>query len=498
MRRAPAILATCLCAWAEPAWAQPKIEVLQHDLDFGTEWVGGGSKPQALTINNTGDTDLTIQGIDTSGNYPNDFWIAGNLFFPLVIPPGTAAVTSVSFHPTAEGLLSASVDVKSNDPQRAVVHVSVAGRAVADGISCEARDVAFGPQTVNRRSASVSITIRNAAEIDAQILDVKFTGPEADWFEVWPPVAYPVVVPAANGTTFLGVTVTPKALASGAATLIIVTNVGNAPIELPVTVFGTSGRIAAPLAPTDFGLVVARSTRVHTVAIMNVGAATLDLDGIAVDGLDSRAFGVRPAGPLAIAPGQSVDLVVSFTPDHDGAFGASLTLRSDDLTAPTTIVKLKGAGVVGQPLSLWPDRLDFPRNTTRLESAPQTIGIKNRGAASLPLKSILLVGTDSRDFRLVGPVPTSIDADATVNVSVVYSPFWDGKHVASLQIATQDFLPLEAFLTGSALAPGAASADGSGGGACGCRLAARPRAPSAWPLACLLALVARRRFARRL
>jgi hypothetical protein len=93
----------------------------------------------------------------------------------------------------------------------------------------------------------------------------------------------------------------------------------------------------------DFAEVTRNSTHVMGVSVANVGGADLmvtALDYVAND--DDLSFDAAVT-PFVIAPGESVDMRVTYSPSNDGVDEAELTVVSDDPDEPTIVAKQTGS-----------------------------------------------------------------------------------------------------------------------------------------------------------
>ncbi|MCK5149123.1 choice-of-anchor D domain-containing protein [bacterium] len=90
---------------------------IQDCTDFGSTTVNSGAVEQRLSINNTGQFDLTLNGtpdkVTLSGDHASDFTITTQPVSPL----GSlrSCTFKVTFAPTATGLRTATVSIASND-----------------------------------------------------------------------------------------------------------------------------------------------------------------------------------------------------------------------------------------------------------------------------------------------------------------------------------------------------------------------------------------------
>ncbi len=89
----------------------PGANLCPMNVTFGTQTVGTTSPPQAVTVNNSGTSDLTVSGISTSGDFAQTN-TCGKL--PATLPSGLGCTVSVTFTPTAAGTRTGTLTVTDN------------------------------------------------------------------------------------------------------------------------------------------------------------------------------------------------------------------------------------------------------------------------------------------------------------------------------------------------------------------------------------------------
>ena len=100
-------------ALAAPAYAQvPAVMFTPTSVTFASQAVGTTSTPQSVTLTNTGDANLFINGVSISQaglDFNTDEACAG-----LTLTPGTSCTMSVVFNPSATGTRTATLNVTDN------------------------------------------------------------------------------------------------------------------------------------------------------------------------------------------------------------------------------------------------------------------------------------------------------------------------------------------------------------------------------------------------
>jgi len=105
------------------------IEVSPESYDFGDVELGSSS-PTIITITNTGGTgDLVLSGISFATGSSGDFAITTNPATTTVLP-GESVDVGITFTPTAEGYVSAALQITSDDDINPLIEVALGGVGV--------------------------------------------------------------------------------------------------------------------------------------------------------------------------------------------------------------------------------------------------------------------------------------------------------------------------------------------------------------------------------
>jgi len=105
--------------------AQPDIDVTPTSLGFG-DVIVGNSKELSVTVSNSGNANLTVNSVATSGANAGEFSLFNGC---TIVEPGNSCTVTVTFTPTTAGSKTATLSIKSDDPDEATVDVSLAGNA---------------------------------------------------------------------------------------------------------------------------------------------------------------------------------------------------------------------------------------------------------------------------------------------------------------------------------------------------------------------------------
>jgi hypothetical protein len=189
------------------------------------------------------------------------------------------------------------------------------------------------------------------------------------------------------------------------------------------------------VSPTsiDFGSVRGGNTATQRVTISNQGAENLVITQI-TNPNDPFSILSKPATPLTITPGSSVDLTVQFLPPGIGRFGGSFTISSNDPTTPFVTVTLAGTGTSTPVpnLSIDPAVIDFPNG-----SSVTTLEIKNTGDADLLLANVQAPAFPF-GFSGAGGFPRTLKPGERLLLTVSFSPTAAGVFDSRITVISND------------------------------------------------------------
>ena len=355
----------------------PAITVQETAIDFGTV-EAAQTVQKTITIKNTGTASLEITGIESD--------LLGLTFEPSVFtlsPNGSQTVT-VTFPSSTAGEFSGSVNILSNDPDRAKHTLTISGivqpRPVP-AITVQETAIDFGTveaaQTVQK-----TITIKNTGTASLEI-----TGIESDLLGLTFEPSVFTLVP--NGSRTVTVTLPNATEGTLSGSINILSNdPERAKHTLSVSVIVQAAPVpvlAVQETAVDFGTVEVAQTVQQTITIVNAGTAPLEITGIESDvsGLtfEPSVFTLEPDG--------SQTVTVTFPSSTEGEFSGSINILSNDperakhTVSVSAIVQAAPAPVlvVGEPA------IDFGSIDAE-KTVQQTFTIVNTGTAPLEITGI--------------------------------------------------------------------------------------------------------------
>lgn len=178
------------------------------------------------------------------------------------------------------------------------------------------------------------------------------------------------------------------------------------------------------------------------ITLTNSGSAPLQVNDVEMSG-DIREFAIAEdtCSDGAIAPEDTCDIQITFTPTTSGSHQAELSISHNAVGSPHTI-SLSGSGTERSIPSINLDPLEFQFNEQALgtRSEIKTVRLTNDGSAALEISNIAIAGNQQNDFTLVTegdgscPLATSLAPQESCILQVRFAPTAEGRRRAELVI----------------------------------------------------------------
>ena len=204
--------------WNGTASSEQDIDVV-GPVDFGLVSTAAPASID-LVIRNVGGTALQINEINVTNPLAAPFGILDDSNCTATpISPADSCSISLQFAPTAEGQISDTLDISSDDPDEATVTVTVRGTGVGPDpdIVLDTSPVAFGTVVVGA-DASQEITVSNHGGSPLTIGSIQLSGSDMAEFSQTNDCIAPLVTSASCTVT---VTFTPATATAKVATLTV-------------------------------------------------------------------------------------------------------------------------------------------------------------------------------------------------------------------------------------------------------------------------------------
>ena len=282
------------------------------------------------------------------------------------------------------------------------------------GPSVSPSSISFGSVTLASATAPALATVTFANNGRQSVTILRVTS-SSSVFAVSGP-ALPLVL-SGHSSAIFGVSFAPTTAGTFTGTITFTTSFKNSS-GLTVNVSGTA--TAAAAAPTHllypsttsiaFGNVLVGASSSQTLLLNNTGNSDVSISGVSLAGSSFSVSGF--AGPISLAAGQSLSLVVSCAPTYVGSYIGSIAVISN-ATNPATVA-LSGTGV--QPaISVVPTSVSFSNVTVGVTNS-QTVTISNPGTASLTVSQASLVGSGFSYSGLALPLTIAPGASSLFTV----------------------------------------------------------------------------------
>jgi hypothetical protein len=361
--------------------------------------------------------------------------------------PGQFTELLLTFTPGDYGEYSGTIEVLINAPEAAIFEIKIDARV--EGFALEitpapVRDIAldFGDVPVGT-SKTLAITVRNVGTVNAVVSDLVFDRAEVPPGQFhWPFVIPDRSVPVGQVRTF-DITYMPTVVGEGYAEATLLTESTPAPPSYQqsrVVVLGGKG-IGPVVELTPPGLIfpdqlVRTASPSQTVTLKNTGTAPLVINSISCIS-NSNDFGQTNACPSSLAPGQSCSIAVTFHPGNSGARPGTLSIESNAVGSPHTVV-LTGIGLVEPILTLSTVKLDFGSQPVGTSGAEQTVRLWNDGAANLQINSVAVTGVNASDFIITAEScdRNSVPPEGACEVSIRFNPSALGSQSAIIEFSS--------------------------------------------------------------
>ena len=355
----------------------PAIAVQQTAVDFGTIDAGQTGQ-QTIAITNTGTESLEITGIQSD--------VQGLAFEPSVftLEPEGSQIVTITFPSSTEGMFSGSIDISSNDPNRAkhTLFVSIIVQPPpVPALAVQQTAVDFGTIDAGQ-TGEQTIMIKNTGTAPLEITgiesDVSGLAFEPSVFTLEPEGSQIVTItfPSSIEGMFSGsIDILSNDPGRQKHTLSISVIVQPPPVPV----------IAVQETAINFGTIEVAQTVQKTITITNTGTAPLEITGIESD-VSGLAF--EPS-MFTLEPEGSQTVTITFPSSTEGTFSGSIDILSND---PDRQKHTVSVSVIVQPLpvpvlAVQETAVDF--GTVEVaQTVQQTITVQNTGTAPLEITGI--------------------------------------------------------------------------------------------------------------
>jgi Abnormal spindle-like microcephaly-assoc'd, ASPM-SPD-2-Hydin/HYDIN/CFA65/VesB-like, Ig-like domain/Cep192 domain 4 len=375
-------------------------------LNFGNVLVNG-SGTQAVTLKNSGQTDIQVSQIGVTGGA---FTTTG-LAAPATIAAGQSVALQAKFAPTAAGAVTGAITITS-DAQTATSTIALNGTGVAATytMSLSPTSVNFGNVSTGS-SATQNVQLSNTGNSSVTVSQIAASGTGISVSGATAPLT---IAPAQSVT--LAVKFAPTTSGAATGSLAVTNNEG---VNALAAVTGTGVQAGLSVTPSSasFGSVVSGNTNSQTIQVKNSGTASLTISQATVTGTGFSLSGL--AIPLTLAPGQSGNFNVQYAPKAAGSVSGSVSISSNAPNSPATVA-LSGTGVAASyTISVNPSSLSFG-SVNNGNSTAQGFTVTNTGNSNVAISGVTATGAGYSIVSGAGAV--TLSPNQSTSVSVQFAP----------------------------------------------------------------------------
>jgi hypothetical protein len=303
-------------------------------LIFSNSVLVGSSQTQALTVTNSGGSNLSISSANVSGS---SFTVKG-LTFPYTLAAGASASLSVVFAPIVAGTATGTLTLSSNasDPSFAV---ALSGTATTSGYLSAPSSLIFSNSVLVGSSQTQALTLTNSGGSSLSISSAIISG---SGFSV-SGLNFPYTL-AAGSSVSLSVVFSPTVVGTASATLSLSSNASDptATVALSGTGASSSSTVGVTPGSMSFGSVTIGSSQSQS------GSVTASGGSVTLSSASSSNAAFTLGGlnlPLTIASGQSIPFTITFSPTATGTASAKVSFFTSTSTSASETVSGSGATI---------------------------------------------------------------------------------------------------------------------------------------------------------
>ncbi len=377
----------------------PAVSLSPTSLTFGSQAVGVSSSSQAVTLENTGTSTLTISSIAVSGPFSQTNTCGSS------VAAGASCSIAVTFKPVVTGTTTGTLTVTDNASPPTQT-VSLTGMGAGPAVTLSPSSLTFPTQKVLTTSSPQTVSLKNTGNALLRISSITVTGAFSQTNTCGSSVA-------AGASCSIAVTFKPLAAGTTTGTLTVTDNA--TPATQTVSLTGTGGGstsvLFSPSSLTFPAQIVGTASGAQSVTLTNTGRAALSIAGIAAS---EEASQTNDCGS-SVAVNASCTLSVTFSPAAGGTRTASIAVTDTAEGSPQTIA-LTGTGedfTIAAPSGSSTSATVSPGGAATYSLSAVALGGFNQSVA------FACSGAPSGASCTVSPASTNFSSPANLTVSMV-------------------------------------------------------------------------------
>ena len=396
----------------------------------------GGTATGSFTLSSLGTGSATLAAPVLAGANPGDFGITGNSCPVGAFASGVSCTVTVSFHPTASGVRTATITVNDNTPQGShVVTLTGTGATITRILSFSPASLTF-PVTLVGATSNLGITATSLGTGPVTFSGTAISGSAAADFSVYQNNCSGPIAPSASCGTYVAFTPTAAGVRTAVLTLQDDATGGPHAIQL----VGTAAAVTQIVSQSTTNLTFP-STNVGVAAtasftLTNLGTGPVNFTSTALAGTNAGDFSVsQNTCNTALYPTGACTVFVAFTPAAAGIRTATVTVADG---SGSHVVQLTGtAQAVTKTLSFYPGTTTFGSVTVG-NSTNSSFSVYNLGTATATISSYSVGGTNASDFTVYQNgcpmAPATLLPGGSCGIAVNFAPSAPGIRTATVTL----------------------------------------------------------------
>ena len=417
--------------------APPVASLSANSLAFGNQPVGTTSAPQTVTVTNTGGSNLVFGASDLSPASPTGYTIASDTCVGQAVVPNASCAIAISFSPTATGPRQVTLSLTGNAGTQPI---ALSGTGTAPVVFISANPVAFGSVLIGNTGPFQTITIFNEGTANLIFPLSELSPANPPGFSILSDNCAGATLAPTNGCA-IRIVFAPTTKGPQQVTLSLIDNAGNSPQSIVLTGTG-AGSLALPASTTlTFGNQLVGSTSpFQTVVISNAGTGNINFAASELSPASPPGYAISGdnCAGMAMAPGKTCAIQISFSPTTAGAQPVTLSVISDASDSPQTI-SLSGTGTMASNANakLTPASLTFGNQGIGSTGSPASVIVTNTGSGPLTFAAtaVNILGLGASSFRQQNTCQAAtLQPNATCEIDITFVPTAAGTLAATLNI----------------------------------------------------------------
>jgi hypothetical protein len=402
-------------------------------LSFGQVAIGATSPALAVTIENPGNTAVSVIGLTVTAPFALTANACG-----VSIAANSDCALSVTFDPTQAGSASGTLTLTDAAGIQTVALQGTGAAAATDALS--PASLSFPATVEGQQSSPQIVTLTNNGDLTLTSIAVTPTA----GFQASSTCGTSLT---GHASCAISVLFAPAGVGSLTGNLQVSDAIRTQTVALSGVALQPPAITVSPTLLAFPAQLVGRAASPLTVTITNSGGAPMSNVGFQISGPSAASFSWSASTcGTTLNNGSSCTVQVGFTPAAVGQMSAILIVSSSTSGVTPVPIPLSGIGQAASGISISPAQMTFVQPAVGQASAAQTATITN--TATVAASALTL--SASSDFSLIqNTCPATLPAGVSCTTGVVFTPAGNGTVTGSLSAASASFVgAASAVLTG--------------------------------------------------